>query len=500
MGSQWNQGIPYPHWAALAHYGYGEARFLFYPPASWLLGGILGEILPWSLVPAVYVIVVLTLCGISMYRLAQPWLSRRDALFAAMFYTANPYHLVIVYWRSAYAELLAGALLPLLLLFIFRADEEGSPAILPLALVVAAAWLTNAPAAVMVNYSLVLIALVMSISKSNWRTLGSAGIAILLGAALAAFYIFPAAYEQRWVNINQVLAPGVRPVDNFLFTTIADPDHNRFNFLISMVAIFEMGILLVTAVFSRKRFAVFRESRWWALVVWAAAAALLMFPITILGWDFLPKLKFIQLPWRWLLCMNVALALLLTVAWPKWTARIAVSLFLLCVVFFGVIRIQAPWWDQAADIRLLQQDQKSGKGYEGTDEYVPAGADAYEIDPQARKATYESAGQAQIHIYQWDAQSKLLSASVTAPGTLVMKLFNYPAWKVQVNSSTVTTTTREITGQMLIPLRPGQNIIQITFIRTWDRTVGAWVSLVSLVIVLLLWWKQDRRKLTMREP
>lgn len=496
--NQWHQGVPYPHWAALAHYGYGEARFLFYPPASWLIGGILGAILPWSLVPAAYVIVVLTLCGTSMYRLTRRWLPWRDAVFAGMFYAANPYHLVIVYWRSAYAELLAGALLPLLLLFAFKADEESSPAILPITLVIAAAWLTNAPAAVMVNYSLVLIALVLSVSRRNWRALGIAGIAILLGAALAAFYIFPAAYEQKWVNIDQVLAPGVRPQDNFLFTTITDPDHNRFNLLVSVVAMFEIGILLVTSFFSRKRSSPW-QNRWWALVVWGAAAALLMFSITIWGWTYLPKLRFIQLPWRWLLCLNVSLTVLLTLAWPKWVARLGVSLLMLGVLLVGGTRIQPPWWDQAGDIRQLQQDQRSGKGYEGTDEYVPAGADPYEIDSQARKATYESAGQARIHIYQWDAQSKLLSASVTAPGTLVMKLFNYPAWKVQVNSAAVTPATREVTGQMLIPLQPGQNIIQITFTRTWDRTAGGFVSLAAAAIVFLMWWKPNRWKMTLRE-
>jgi len=50
-----------------------------------------------------------------MYRLAREWLAAPDALFAAVFYALNPYHLLIVYWRSAYAELLAAALLPLLL-------------------------------------------------------------------------------------------------------------------------------------------------------------------------------------------------------------------------------------------------------------------------------------------------------------------------------------------------------------------------------------------------
>ena len=59
-----------------------------------------------------------------MFVLARRWLDRRDAIFAAVLYAANPYHLVIVYWRSAFAELLASCLVPLLLLFVLKAVEE----------------------------------------------------------------------------------------------------------------------------------------------------------------------------------------------------------------------------------------------------------------------------------------------------------------------------------------------------------------------------------------
>ena len=76
---------------------------------------------------------------------------------------------------------------------------------------------------------------------------------MLLGAGLASFYLIPAVYETRWVNIGEVLSPGVRPQDNFLFTIIADPDHNRFNLLVSTVALAEIGVLALAIWVSRRR-------------------------------------------------------------------------------------------------------------------------------------------------------------------------------------------------------------------------------------------------------
>jgi len=109
---QWKQGIAYPRWAALAHFAYGEPRFIFYPPASWTLGALLSAIFPWVVVSEIYIWLALLAAGVSMFLLARQWLDRRDATFAAVLYAVNPYHLLIVYWRSAFAELLAAALLP----------------------------------------------------------------------------------------------------------------------------------------------------------------------------------------------------------------------------------------------------------------------------------------------------------------------------------------------------------------------------------------------------
>src|SRR5437588_9080858 len=92
---QWKQGILYPRWAALANWGYGEARFLFYPPASWTLGAALGALLPWKLAPGAYTWIALTASGMTMFVLARRWLPDKDAVFAAALYAANPYYMVI---------------------------------------------------------------------------------------------------------------------------------------------------------------------------------------------------------------------------------------------------------------------------------------------------------------------------------------------------------------------------------------------------------------------
>lgn len=491
--NQWKHGTLYPRWAPLAHYGYGEARFLFYPPFSWTLGAIIGAFVPWKMAPAAFIWVALTLSGCSMFVLARQFLDRGHAVFAAALYAANPYYLLIVYWRSAFAELLAGALLPVFLLYVLRSDEKNERPTVILTLIVAAAWLTNAPSAVMVNYSLALLAVVAAILHRSARPLVVAIIAIVLGLGLAAFYVFPAAYEQKWVNIEQVLSPGLQPQDNFLFTAIADREHTIFNRLVSMIALGEILVTAGAALFLWFRRNAKRELLW-PLTVWSSGAILLMLSITSFFWTHLPQLRFVQLPWRWLLCLNVGFALMIPMAWRRWWVRVLACFALLAVVSYGWQRIQRPWWDTPLDIAEMLDNQQTGKGYDGTDEYVPIDVDAYDIDPTARKATYIGDGQAQIRIEQWQAESRQVAAAVTAPGQLKLRLFNYPAWRVTVNGQTVHALTRPNTGEVLVPMAAGINEIRVQFIRTWDRTAGGTVSLITL-LSLLAWVFVTRRSL-----
>jgi hypothetical protein len=43
-----------------------------------------------------------------------------------------------------------------------------------------------------------------------------------------------------------------------------------------------------------------------------------------------------------------------------------------------------------------------------------------------------------------------------------------------------------IQGRLLVPAQAGANRVQITFVRTWDRTADGWISLRAIVLVLVL--------------
>jgi hypothetical protein len=489
---QWKHGTFYPRWAALAHFGYGEPRFVFYPPASWTLGGAISTVFPWTIASPVYIWVVLVLAGISMFALARRWVSPRDAMFAAVLYAVNPYHLVIVYWRSAFAELLASCLVPLLVLLVWKAVDGERPVVVPLGLLLAAAWLCNAPAALMIHYSLALLMVFFAWKNKSAKLLLMTAGAVALGACLAAFYLLPAIYEQRWIEIANAVSAGSRPADNFLFIHTTDADHDAFNRIVSWLAVLEVVVILAAVIAGN----LWREARrevWKDLSLWASVCCFLMVPLSLFFWNILPKLQYMQFPWRWLLCLSMIFTIFVTVGLQRWWQRGAICVLSLLVMVVAWRYVQAPWWDTASDLREMQDNVATGAGYEGTDEYTPVRADPSAIDKDSRKVTVAGPAHGAIDVLHWDAESKIFTAQMSAADSVALRLFRYPAWRALVNGREVETTARMGTGQMLVPVGAGMNRVEISFVHTWDRTAGGWISLVTAVSVIS-WFAWNRRR------
>src|SRR5258708_37792194 len=137
-----------------------------------------------------------------MFRAARVALASRKAVLVAGLFAANPYHLLLVYYRSDFAELLASAFFPLLPLGIVWVAREGWRRVPMLALVVALIWLSNAPAAVIAGYSVVFIFLIAYLVQRDLRLLVYGAAATAGGFGLAAVFILPAAHQRAWGQID----------------------------------------------------------------------------------------------------------------------------------------------------------------------------------------------------------------------------------------------------------------------------------------------------------
>jgi hypothetical protein len=68
---------------------------------------------------------------------------------------------------------------------------------------------------VIASYLLAFVVILRSLLMRSLEPIFRAVLAMVLGLGLAAFYVLPAAYEQRWVEISSSLSFWRRPQDNF---------------------------------------------------------------------------------------------------------------------------------------------------------------------------------------------------------------------------------------------------------------------------------------------
>ena len=509
VAGQWKEGILFPRWCEWANNGFGEPRFIFYPPLSWMLGAALGFVVPWNAVPVTFIVLAQTLAGVSMFALARRFFPTGAAIFAAACYAANPYALLVVYMRSDFAEELACSLLPMLLLAALQLSGlmanrwRSAPRVSAIfALLFAAMWLSNAPAGVVASYSMALLFAWAAIAQKSfgplWR--GAAGLA--LGFGLTGFYLLPAAYEQRWVNIGQALASGLQPAQNFLYTKIADAEHNQFNWIASSVAVLLMAMVGATAAVGYQNTQRDREEKsvWHAMLLLSAAAMVLMLHFSRILWELLPKLQFVQFPWRWMGILAVPYAFFAAAAtrrWrPGWVWAVVVTS---TVVGTGAFLVHKAWWD-TDDIAALQEAIAKGQGFDGTDEYdparddhtnLPAKAPSVQILPQEHGGT--NAPNVKIRIERWTAEEKTLTVASPQPLRVAIRLLDYPSWRVEVNGRRVRPESPESNAQIILPIHAGSDRVKLIFVRTPDRTLGILIAGSSALAFAAAFWGMSFR-------
>ncbi|HUX45665.1 MAG TPA: hypothetical protein VMV57_13015 [Terracidiphilus sp.] len=537
----WSLGIPYPHWAPSSNFGAGEPLFVFYPPLSWMLGAALGAMLPWTLVPFAVTFLLLAGTGFGTRALARQAMAEGPAVLAGCFAIFSGYALFDAFERTDYGELAGGLWIPLILLFLLRdrrpnarlARRALDGSAVPLALVFAGAWLSNDPLGVMASYLLAATALAAALLRRSWAPILRAGVSTALGLSLVAIYLVPAAYEQRWVDVRAAISdPGEQIRNSWLFVFHGDPALSIHDSVLRTASRICVGMVLLALLgffVSWRRGTLPGRRRWWIpLALIPPAVLLLQLPVSQSLWDHLPKLEFLQFPWRWLVVLEAPMAVFVAAAvWPagirrRWLRAAAVA-SIACLFLIGAFLAEHTYFsvgDVTDKVPSMVSAYQQGIGFTGDQEYAPRDTDPNALAGQLPDACFNTDPYIVLGKYspsdgmpEWDAsqgscqatfsgtrpkggpspEHLRIVASIPRSGFLILGLRRFPAWRIRVNGRLPAQLPQRKDGLIAVPVPAGRVELTADWSTTPDALLGRWLTALSLLLLTALGlWEQER--------
>jgi hypothetical protein len=313
------------------------------------------------------------------------------------------------------------------------------------------------------------------------------------------------------VRISDALVVNLQPVHNFLFARDNELGFLQFNMRVTRVAMAMIIVTLAAGICTARRRRSF-GALWWILAAVAILATFLMFRPSLFLFRVLPELSFIQFPWRWMDAVAVPLAFFVAAAAgsfrKQWTFWVVVCLAAAGVIATATAIGRDTWWN-GEDASYVLRGIQAGHGYDGMDEYAPLGVSHWDLpgeppsgpDKDAAPPPPETPRLEQVDVARgdlaplknvpvnyaaWSAERKSFTVRSVAPTLLALRLLNYPAWEVKIDGATHRPGYVPVTGQMVLAIPAGTHHIEIRFRRTWDRTLGAMISLVAALALLFV--------------
>ena len=428
--------------------------------------------------------------------------------------------------RSDFAELAGGFWIPLLLLFVLSRNTKSTASetllqrllwgVVPLSLVVAGIWMTNGPLGIMASYLLAATALVSAAIRKSWEPLVRAVLSFAIGGALAAVYLVPAIWQRNWASIGSAIREREYVVENgWLFSHRDDPGWSRYYTMVdihSWLALAMFALCAASVWIAWKRGKLSTERAWWIPLALIAPAVLLMhLPISEPLWNWLPALRYLQFPWRWLVVLNAPLAFFFARAVWINPPRGRIALSAACTLVFFVIT-GAAWGicfqnchNVDTAIPLVERTQ----GIRGKPEYSPPGIRHPLIEPDVagncevnsiddfsgapeRDRQVSQSGSVQgcsgsfLQVADLP-EHKVFVGIADHAGYLILHLRSYPAWRVTVNGRASSAVREEGYGLIAVPISQGQTMVAVDWTTTPDVWLGRVLSALALALLTAIW-------------
>lgn len=489
------EGVLIPRWGALLNWGYGHPVMMFlYPFSSYAAS--LFHLLGFSFTDSVKIVfgAGFVASGITMYFWARNAFNEYVGIAAGILYMYAPYRFVDLYVRGAIGEHTAFIFPPLILYFLYKFFQEKSSArvsyiyFVGIALAMASLLLSHNAISIMFLPFIILYSLYLYYQSRDLRKLLYAGIGILGGFMLSAFFLVPAFIEGKYtlrdiVTGNEYKDRFVEPA-RFLWGQWSFGITGEFTVQLGILQ--WIGLLLFPFVWWRDYTG---KKKYWTILSIVFIFLLLSLFLQVKESNFLYEivttLKKFQFPWRFLSITVFA------------TALITASIFLILKkdshkrLLLGVLIIAAV---------IINGAYMSAKGYlKNPDSFYTSiyhsTTDTGESSPIWSVRFMEKVPPQKVEVVEGMAEIIEISRSTTKHSYVIKASSDarikdntvyFPGWKVYANGELIPVEFQDQAHRGLITfnLPKGEHRVDVVFEDTKLRAISNYLSIATAVFLV----------------
>jgi len=488
-------------WVPDMGYGNGFPLFNYYSALPYYIGAVLSYVLGLINSAKALFFTPLVLGGVSMFLLARKLFGKEAGFMAGTLYMFAPYRALDSYVRGAVAESFALAIIPLVFYFSLKIIEKPNRLNIILGSLTLAAFLLSHNIMTMFFMPFVVLWNLLFLKINKWQNWKAVLVNFILGIGLSSFFLLPVFLEKDLVQTETLIRGGSDFRTHFVGIGQLFIDrmwgyggsefgpNDTISFQIGWplwwFVILAIPLLLIHIKdFKKSSIAIF---------------FLIMFLISIFMqhnksafiWEAIGNLQYAQFPWRFLslsIFSSSILAAYVLTFFPKYKVLIVWIVIITAILLnwqFFKPREFYPWIN---DINKLEDPLWEIQQKAGILDYLPKTAS----EPQGRAPNNIEviSGNAQGSNYQVRSNKFSVNVDVIEPSYIQIPVFDFPNWTVYVNGVQTLHDDKSNLGRIGLQLAPGNYKIIGVFKDTLVRTFGNTLTLISLGLILVIWFNK----------
>lgn len=517
------QELQFPcRWVPDPGYQYGYPQFIYYPPSVYYFGEII-HLVGFQFIDSVKILFILgfILSALGMFLFLKNFLGIWPGFVGALLYTYIPYKSVEVYVRGAMSEFWSLVFFPLLFWSSYMLIKKGSLNYFCFfALCVGALLATHNLMSIIFFPVLGVWIISLIILEKKWKEILKVFLAGLLGLGIAGFFTLPVLFErqfahtesllggyfdyrQHFVNLYQLFISNhfgygssyLGPGDDLSLTT------GHIQWILSLVAI----ILGVINFKKNKKLSIIT----FILLATETFVLFMMHQKSSFLWSPITFLTYLQFPWRF---MAVSIFLVSTLSAisiyqiskllfkKSNTAALIVGILSVIVAFI----MYASFFQPLKWLNISDKDKFSGLLWEkqltiSIFDYLPIYA---KLPPVQKAPPLPEVLEGEVNFINYEkfASSQKGKINVLEKSRLRLPLFDFPGMKVFVDGKEAKHIHNDCRGQefclglITFDVGVGHHIIEARLTNTPVRSIGDYLTLISLVFVIFLFYVYYSKK------